>query len=37
LQHLQVDPFGHSNTMATLYSLMGMNSWFFARIDWQVL
>ena len=21
--------------MGTLYSLMGMNSWFFGRIDWQ--
>lgn len=29
-----MDPFGHSTTMATLYSLMGMNSWYFGRADW---
>ena len=31
----QIDPFGHSNFMATAYSLMGMSSWFFGRIDYQ--
>ncbi len=30
------DPFGHSNFMATAFALMGMNSWFFGRIDYQV-
>ncbi|KAK3275455.1 hypothetical protein CYMTET_16415, partial [Cymbomonas tetramitiformis] len=31
----QIDPFGHSNFMATAYALMGMDSWFFGRIDYQ--
>lgn len=31
----QIDPFGHSATQATLYALMGMNAWFFGRIDYQ--
>lgn len=31
----QIDPFGHSTTMGALFALMGMNSWFFGRIDWQ--
>jgi len=31
----QIDPFGHSATQASLYALMGMNAWFFGRIDWQ--
>ncbi len=29
------DPFGHSNTMASLFSQMGFSSVFFARIDYQ--
>ena len=32
----QIDPFGHSRTMGALFAMMGMNSWFFGRIDWQV-
>ena len=31
----QIDPFGHSTTMGGLFALMGMNSWFFGRIDLQ--
>lgn len=31
----QIDPFGHSATQASLYALMGMNAWFFGRIDYQ--
>jgi hypothetical protein len=32
----QIDPFGHSTTMAALYAMMGMDSWHFGRIDYQV-
>lgn len=31
----QVDPFGHSNTMMSLFSQMGFSSVFFARMDYQ--
>lgn len=30
----QIDPFGHSNTNARLFSDMGYDSWFFARADY---
>jgi hypothetical protein len=30
-----IDPFGHSSTNAALFSQMGFNAWFFARIDYQ--
>ena len=29
----QVDPFGHSTTMAVLYSLMGMDAWVWLAVD----
>ena len=32
----QVDPFGHSAFMGAAYALMGFDSWFFGRIDYQV-
>lgn len=31
----QIDPFGHSNTNARIFSEMGFDAWFFARIDYQ--
>lgn len=31
----QIDPFGHSSSQASLFSQMGFNAWFFARIDYQ--
>ena len=31
----QVDPFGHSNTMMSLFGQMGYSSVFFARMDYQ--
>ena len=30
-----IDPFGHHSSSASLFSLMGFNSFFFARIDYQ--
>jgi len=30
-----IDPFGHSNTQAALFSQMGFDAFFFARIDYQ--
>ena len=30
-----IDPFGHSSTHASLFSQMGFNAFFFARIDYQ--
>lgn len=29
-----IDPFGHSATQAGLYSQMGFNGWWFARVDY---
>lgn len=29
----QIDPFGHSNTNARIFSEMGFDAWFFARLD----
>jgi lysosomal alpha-mannosidase len=29
-----VDPFGHSNTNARLFSEMGFDGWFFARLEY---
>jgi lysosomal alpha-mannosidase len=29
-----IDPFGHQSTNAALFSQMGFNAWFFARIDY---
>eukprot|EP01015_Nassula_variabilis_P016683 TRINITY_DN2577_c0_g1_i10.p1 TRINITY_DN2577_c0_g1~~TRINITY_DN2577_c0_g1_i10.p1 ORF type:complete len:192 (-),score=36.16 TRINITY_DN2577_c0_g1_i10:61-636(-) len=31
----QIDPFGHSNSQALLYSQMGMDSWFIERMDYE--
>jgi hypothetical protein len=31
----QIDPFGHSSTNARLFSEMGFDAWFFARLDYQ--
>ena len=30
-----IDPFGHQASQAALFSQMGFNAWFFARIDYQ--
>ena len=30
-----IDPFGHHSSSASLFSRMGFNSFFFARIDYQ--
>jgi len=30
-----IDPFGHHSSSASLFSQMGFNSFFFARIDYQ--
>lgn len=30
-----IDDFGHSSSQAALFSQMGFNAWFFARIDYQ--
>jgi hypothetical protein len=30
-----IDPFGHHASSASLFSRMGFNSFFFARIDYQ--
>ncbi|KAL4481724.1 hypothetical protein ABPG74_007813 [Tetrahymena malaccensis] len=30
-----IDPFGHQSTQAALFSQMGFNAWWFARIDYQ--
>ncbi len=30
-----IDPFGHTNTQAALFSQMGFSSWFLGRIDFQ--
>lgn len=30
-----IDPFGHSSTMSTLLAMMGMDAFFFGRIDYQ--
>ena len=32
-----VDPFGHSNTNPRLFSDMGFDAWWFARIDYEDL
>jgi len=29
-----IDPFGHQASQAALFSQMGFNAWFFARIDY---
>ena len=31
----QIDPFGHSQAQAELFSQMGFNAEYFARIDYQ--
>ena len=31
----QIDPFGHSNTNARIFSELGFDAWFFARLDYQ--
>jgi lysosomal alpha-mannosidase len=30
-----IDPFGHQSSNAAMFSQMGFNAWFFARIDYQ--
>lgn len=31
----QIDPFGHSSTQARIFYDMGMDAWFFSRVDYQ--
>jgi len=31
----QIDPFGHSSTMARIFAEMGFRAWFFGRLDYQ--
>ncbi len=31
----QIDPFGHSSTQASLFHDMGIDGYFFARLDYQ--
>lgn len=31
----QIDPFGHSKEVASLFAAMGFDAFFFARQDWQ--
>ena len=31
----QIDPFGHSQAMVSLFSQMGFDGWFFGRMDYQ--
>jgi hypothetical protein len=30
-----IDPFGHQNSQAAMFSQIGFDAWFFARIDIQ--